>query len=657
MKENIFFQKINPVKFASQLFNRVNQNLSKRRKLLFLLADLILITLAVFLAYFLRFEGKIPSEYIGNLKAVIILTLLFCLPIFYSLKLYSFSWSYVSTSEVITLFKATTLSFLLLGVALFFLKEEIIFRGFPRSILFISYFVVLIFSGGFRISKRIYLQLFPKRTTEGKAKTLIVGAGDAGEQILRSIIAGKVQSPYLPVGFIDDSPSKQGLIIHGLKVLGKIDDIPKIIKEKNIKSLIIAMPSAGSDIIKKAVERGREGELKDIKVVPSIAEIINGQLSIRDLKELQIEDLLARDQVFLDLETIRNFISKKRVLITGAAGSIGSELSRQVAKFNPSLLLILDQDETGIFQISEEIKERFPRLNSSAIIGDICDKEKIERVFAKFSPQIVFHAAAYKHVPVMEKHPDEAVKNNIFGTKIVAETALKQGTEKFVFISTDKVINPSSVMGATKRVGEMVCQVLNKEALPTPFAQKQKEGGGFEKTKTKFVSVRFGNVLDSRGNVISVFKEQIRKGGPVKITHPEMKRYFMTTPEACLLVMQAGAIGQGGEVFILDMGEPIKITDLAKELIRLSGFEPDKDIPIVFTWPRPGEKLFEEILTTEEGTVATKSEKIFMARLSDVDGEKLNQGLEKLKAVLQDGNKDGIIKILKEMVPSYKPAD
>jgi len=345
---------------------------------------------------------------------------------------------------------------------------------------------------------------------------------------------------------------------------------------------------------------------------------------------------LGREPISLDQRGIENFLKDKKILVTGGAGSIGSELCRQIAKFKPRLLLVLDQDETGIFNISGELRNRFPQLKIVSIIADVRDKIKIEQIFKEFSPEVIFHAAAYKHVPLMEEHPDEAVKNNIFGTKNIADLAIKYGVEKLIFISTDKAVNPTSVMGATKRIGEMICQTLN------------------QKNHTKFISVRFGNVLDSRGSVIPIFKEQIKRGGPVEITHPEMKRYFMVTSEACLLVLQAGTMGKGGEVFVLDMGSPIKILDLAKELIRLSGLEPDKDIPIVYTEPRPGEKLFEELLTAEEGTVATQNQKIFVANLSKVDEEELNTGLDKLKKAADNGEKDAIIKTLKELIPNYK---
>ncbi|MDI6603074.1 MAG: nucleoside-diphosphate sugar epimerase/dehydratase [Patescibacteria group bacterium] len=601
----------------------------------FVLADAILISLSVLLAFFVRFEGQIPERYALNILGIILLSLVITIPVFYFLKLYHFSWAYVSTQELIALFKGTLLSFLLLTAVFFVLRDHPIFTGFPRATLFISYFFIFFLGGGIRFAKRIYLQIFPKREKEEKERILIVGAGDAGEQILRSILSSKI-SPYLPVGFIDDNPVKQGALIHGVKVLGKISDIPRLVQEKKIEGLIVALPSASSRTIREAVEMGRTAKLKKIKIIPSLGEIIDGQVTVGNLREVQIQDLLGREPVFLDQKTIENFIRDKRILITGAAGSIGSELSRQVAKFKPSHLIILDQDETGIFNICEELKDKFPKLKLSLIIADILDEEKIEQVFSQILPQIVFHAAAYKHVPLMEENPDTAVKNNIFGTKVVAKASIKNEVKNFIFISTDKAVNPTSIMGATKRLGEMICQVLN------------------QKNSTKFISVRFGNVLDSRGSVIPIFREQIKRGGPVEITHPEMKRYFMICPEACLLVMQAGAMGQGGEVFVLDMGKPIKIVDLAREMIRLSGLELDKDIPIVFTEPRPGEKFFEEVLTAEEGTIATQNQKIFMAKLSEVNEEKLNLGLEKLKEAANTGDKETIIKTLKELIPSYQ---
>lgn len=548
---------------------------ARARMMFFVVGDIILISLSVFLAFLVRFEGQIPTRYLLNIEGIIILSLLITIPIFYFFKLYYFTWTYVSAGELISLAKGTVLSFLILTATFFILRDHQVFSGFPRSTLFIGYFLVFIFCGGIRFAKRIYLHMFKEGGGIEKERTLIAGAGDAGEQILRSILMSK-SSPYLPVGFIDDNPVKQGTIIHGIKVLGKTNDIPKIIKDEQIKQLIIAFPSAGSKAIKNTVQIARRADLKKIKIVPPIAEIINGGISLKNLKEVGVEDLLGREPVGLNTKAIESFIKDKIILVTGAAGSIGSELSRQMAQFKPSLLLLLDQDETGIFNISEELEDNFPNLKIISLMGDIRDEGKIKEIFKEFKPNIIFHAAAYKHVPLMEKHPDEAVKNNIFGTEVVAKAALSSGAERFIFISTDKAVNPVSVMGATKRAGEMLCQTLN-----------QRNG-------TEFISVRFGNVLDSRGSVIPIFREQIKKGGPVEVTHPDMKRYFMLTSEACLLVLQAGAMGRGGEVFVLDMGRPIKILDLAKEMIKLSGFEPDKDIPIVFTKPRPGKNYLKK---------------------------------------------------------------
>lgn len=606
------------------------------KMIFFILADAVLIAVSVLFAFLIRFDGQIPSQYFPFVSRIIALAVIFTIPIFYFQGLYSFSWSYVSTSEAVSLFKATTISFIFLSITLFISKYFPSFQNFPRSILFISYLLVFIFCGGIRIAKRIYLHITGSSRMAKKEKTLIIGAGDAGEQILRSIISSKI-SPYYPIGFIDDNPIKQGVSIHGYKVLGRILDIPKIITNEQVKELIIALPSAGNATIKKAVELGRKAGLKKIKIAPLLSEVIDGRVSFKNLKDVDVEDLLGREEVNLNTKQIESFIKDKVVLITGAAGSIGSELSRQTAKFSPNLLLLLDQDETGIFNISKELESNFSDLKIQSLIADIRDKEKISKIFEKFQPKIVFHAAAYKHVPLMEENPDEAVKNNIFGTENLASASLKQGVEKFILISTDKAVNPTSVMGVTKRVSEMICQAYN------------------QKNHTKFISVRFGNVLNSRGSVIPTFREQIKRGGPVEVTHRDMKRYFMLTSEACLLVMQAGAMGQGGEVFVLDMGKPIKIWDLAKEMIRLSGFEPDKDIAIVFIGTRPGEKLFEEMLTAEEGTIATQNQKIFMAKLSAMKPEELEKQLENIKNSLNKQERGKIIDALKSAVSHYGP--
>ncbi len=637
------------MKIAGWVIENIFRKYYLTRTVFLVVGDILLITLSWYLAFLLRFDGSISSQYFSVFWRIVFLSLPFYLFLFRFFKLYSFSWSYISTVELIALFKASILALLFLSITLYILQDIPFIKesqrlmlgfpftsGVPRSILFISYFLIIFFCGGVRFAKKFYSHTSLKDNSKNKERTLIVGAGDAGEQIVRSMLVLE-KTNYVPVGFVDDSLGKQNLLIHGLRVLGAIDDIPSLIEKYKVDQMIIALPSAGADAIKKAVAGGRKGGLKKIKIVPSFVDIMNDQVSLKSLREVEVGDLLGRKPVVFDTDSIQSFIKDKKVLVTGAAGSIGSELVRQLAKFKPSSILLLDQDETGIFDISEEVAINFKKQSFISFVADIRDNKRIEKIFEEFRPQVVFHAAAYKHVPLMELHPREAVFNNVFGTEIIARNALKFGAERFIFVSTDKAVKPSSVMGSTKRIGEMLCQSLNQE------------------NHTKFISVRFGNVLNSRGSVIPIFKKQIQKGGPVTVTHADMRRYFMVTSEAVLLVLQAGAMGQGGEVFVLDMGEPIKIVDLAKEMIRLSGYEPDKDIPIVFTQPRPGEKFFEDILNAEEGTIATRNAKIFIAKLSQVEKENLERTLGGLRKVIQSQDRAEIIKTLKKIVPLYNP--
>jgi len=614
------------------------------RVMFFVAADIFFIALSVWLAFLLRFDGSIPEQYYPFIIRMIILAVIFLIPVFYFEKLYSFSWSYVSTNEIISLFRATAVAFVFLTIAIFVSHYFPHFINFPRSTIIISFILVFTFCGALRISKRLYLNMTRLRRINEKERTLIVGAGDAGEQILRNILSLHA-SPYSLVGFVDDNPIKRGVKIHGLNVLGKISDIPNLVQSHNIKQLIIALPSANNSTIRMAVELGKSAGLRKIKIAPPLIEIIKGEISLKNLKDVGVEDLLGRDPVSLDKKQIEDFIKNNTVLITGAAGSIGSELCLQVAKFKPSLMVLLDQDETGIFNILETLKNKFDDLVIKPLVADIQDKEKIQSLFTAYKPQIVFHAAAYKHVPLMEAQPDEAIKNNILGTNILLDACLQNNVKKFIFISTDKAVNPTSVMGSTKRMGEMLCRAYNSRSQDqASFA----DGG--QKNSTKFISVRFGNVLNSRGSVIPIFKEQIKRGGPVEVTHPEMKRYFMLTSEACLLVMQAGAMGQGGEVFVLDMGKPIKILDLAKEMIRLSGFEPNKDIAIVFTGIRPGEKLFEEMLTAQEGITSTRNQKIFMAKMPEVDFSSITKKMDDLENMIYKDSTPAIIEALKNII-------
>jgi len=614
-----------------------------KRRLFFFVSDILLISFAMYASFWLRFNGVIPDHYKKSLPYFIILALGIKLAFLILFNLYDISWRFVSLEELTKVLKALSISSLALGMTFFLLRLYMPFKAspFPRSILFFDYILSLFLIGSLRISKRVLLEGFKNtfKFKKEKIKILIVGAGNAGEQIIREMMRNR-NSSYLPIGFVDDNPAKQGIKIHGIKVLGKREDITKIIKNNKIDEILIALPSAHSKEIKKIVEIIRESNMIErIKILPSVADLMDGKVTLSDIHEIKLADLLGRAPVKIDLETIKEFIQDKKVLITGAGGTIGSELTKSILQFNPKTLIAFDIDETEIYHLVNDLKPSPRKI--TPVIGDIKDETKMAYVFEKFSPQIVLHSAAYKHVPILEFYPEEAVKTNIIGTKVLAELSLKYGVEKFIFISTDKTINPTSVMGATKRAGEELLKILNL------------------KNKTKFISVRFGNVLGSRGSVTPLFKQQIKKGGPVTVTHPEMKRYFMITSEAVLLVLEASAVGQGGEVFVLDMGEPIKILDLAKEMIRLSGYEPDKDIPIVFTQIRPGEKLYEEILSAEEGVESTEYEKILRAKSSNkISSEVLMEKINLLIKMSYDADKkDEIIGLLREIVPTYKPLE
>ena len=619
---------LNQFKNFMTIKDKIWERTTLKRTIFFVVTDIILISLACYLGFLLRFDGKIPIEYYTMIKGFVAMSLPIILFLFSLEKLYSISWSFISIRELLKLFRAVMIGFLTIGAILFIFRDKTIFTGFPRSIIFVSGFLCLLTTGGFRFAKRVYAHLFKNGVTNNKKngkRVLIVGAGEAGEQLARHItVSGN--TPYLPVGFVDDNHMKQNILIHGIKVLGRIKNIPVIIKKHQIKEIIIALPSASKKIIKNTVNLSREAGIQKIKILPSTAEILDEKISLKDLREISIEDLLGRQPVKIDTQAIQSYINNKTILITGAAGSIGSQLCEEIIKFAPKKIIALDQRETAIFYLEKKLNRLFPDASKIFIIADICDKNKINNVFKKHQPEIVFHAAAYKHVPMMESNPDEAIKNNIFGTLTVGQASIKNKIEKFVMVSTDKAINPTSVMGASKRICEMICVCLNS------------------KNQTKFSAVRFGNVLDSQGNVVKIFENQIKTGGPVEVTHPEMKRYFMVTAEACLLIMQSGAIGQGGEVFVLDMGQAIKIVDLAKEMIKLAGYEPDIDIPVIYSGIRQGEKLFEEILIDKEKP--TKHEKIFISHLEKVNETKIKELIQELKQSLADMD----VKKMKELL-------
>ena len=603
-------------------------------------ADAVLIAFSMYLSFWLRFDGKIPDQFTKSLWVNILVVVIANITLIALHGLYNVTWRFFSLKDLLRLFQAIVLAFLLLMIAIYVFNPLASFQGIPRSVLLLDFNFTIVLLGGLRISKRIYREYRYRRTglVRGQTRVLIVGAGSAGEQLVREMQNSR-KSSYFPVGFIDDDEAKLGVVIYGVKVLGKRGDIPKILGGGGVDEVLIALPSAYSKNIREIVELIRKaGNGVKTKVLPGIRDVIEGKVSLSDIKGIEVDDLLGREPVKIDYEKIRKFLKKKRVLVSGAGGSIGGELARTIAQFEPASLILLDNDETELFYTVNKLKKVIPDL--VPVVADIRDQAKIGRIFEIFRPEVVLHAAALKHVPILEHYPDEAVKTNIRGTRIMGEAATRFGAERFVNISTDKAINPTSVMGATKRVGEEILRVLNSTS------------------GTRFISVRFGNVLGSRGSVIPLFKEQIRKGGPVTVTHAEMKRYFMAVSEAVLLVLEAAAAGHGGEAYILDMGDPVKIDDLAREMIRLSGLEPDVDIPIVYTGLRAGEKLFEELIGAEEGEEKTENAKIFRAKNSKpLEAANLWRAVDQLIDCSLSGNcgKETITPLLKEIVRTYKP--
>lgn len=550
-------------------------------------------------------------------------------------------WRYVGISDLLTIVKASLVSTLILVVLWFSLLAAEPVRAKMRELVTISQaifildmFATIVLLGGLRMAVRLYHEEFLTEAGGKLKRFLIVGAGNAGEALLRELHRMPVEQ-YEVIGFIDDDPAKQGMYIHGLPVLGKVDRLPQICKERNVEEIAVAMPSATAKQLRRVVQIC-EGAKVRFRTVPSVTDIASGRFRVSQIRDVDINDLLGREAIQLDIDIIEQYLKDKIILVTGAGGSIGSEMSRQVCNFEPKLLLLLEQAENALFFIERELRRSSPKVAMETLICDITDKKRVEQIFEKFRPDVVIHAAAHKHVPLMETNSGEAIKNNVVGTRVVADAADKYGAGNFVMISTDKAVNPTSIMGSSKRIAEMYIQDLNKTS------------------NTHFVTVRFGNVLGSNGSVVPIFKNQIAVGGPVTVTHPEMKRYFMTIPEASQLVLQAAAMGKGGEIFVLDMGEPVKIVDLAKELITLSGFRPGEDIEIVFTGIRPGEKLFEELSIEGENMVPTRHSKIgIWENRIPYTRQQLRQMIDDLVATADTQDYTRIVSAIKQIVPEY----
>ncbi|MEK3910911.1 nucleoside-diphosphate sugar epimerase/dehydratase [Paenibacillus sp. FSL H7-0331] len=595
---------------------------------LFILLDLIIVWFSIYSSYYFRFDESIPSFYVHQcVTFCIVSTVVFTASMFY-FKLYNRIWQYASVGEMISIAKAAAWSCVISYLLTCFLTYRVV----PLHVFLRTFETTLLLLGGLRFGWRIYTDSYRKKIPT-QSKALIIGAGGCGSSVAKRLKANKDSKVY-PVAFIDDNTLKHRQEVCGLPVLGNRDSIVEIVEKQGIDEIIIAMPSASKREISKIIEICKTTSAS-LKIIPRIDDLLTGKLSYNEIRNVEVEDLLGRDPVNLDLGGIAGYVKNKTVLITGAGGSIGSELCRQIARFEPAVLLLLGHGENSIYSIEMELSRRFPTLRMESIIADVQDENRIDEVFGMYRPEVVFHAAAHKHVPLMERNPSEAIKNNVFGTKHVADSADKYGTERFVLISSDKAVNPTSVMGATKRIAEMYIQSLNNSSL------------------TKFVAVRFGNVLGSRGSVIPRFKEQIAMGGPVTVTDPKMIRYFMTIPEASQLVIQAGMFAEGGEIFILDMGKPVNIVDLAKDLIRLSGFESNVDIDIVFTGIRPGEKLYEELLMDEEGLINTNHKRIFIGKPVNLSRASLELAIKQLEKLI---NEDQMVirDSLKHLVPTFK---
>ncbi|MVO98680.1 polysaccharide biosynthesis protein [Paenibacillus lutrae] len=599
----------------------------RRRKLTLVAVDMLIVALSIIGSYFIRFEGDVPEVYRTQAGIYIITALLITAGSFHFFKLYSRIWQYASVGELYSLIRASLVG----GTVTYMVVYMVSGLAIPLSVFVGAVQSSLFLTGGVRFAWRIFTDSYQRKKNH-QHKALIIGAGDCGSIIAKELIQNQA-AIITPVAFIDDDPRKQTFQIYGIPVLGDRNSIAQVVEKHEINDIIIAIPSASKRELSEIIEICKATKAK-LKIIPILNDLISGKVSIKEIRDVEVEDLLGREPVKTDLQGIANYVENKTVLVTGAGGSIGSELCRQIAPFHPNKLLLLGHGENSIYNIEMELRSKFPELQLETLIADVQDRERIDHIFQRYQPQVIFHAAAHKHVPLMERNPSEAIKNNVFGTKNVAECADRYSAERFVLISTDKAVNPTSVMGTTKRIAEMLVQSLNATST------------------TVFAAVRFGNVLGSRGSVIPRFKQQIRSGGPVTVTHPDMIRYFMTIPEAVQLVIQAGAIAKGGEVFILDMGAPVKISDLARDLIRLSGFEPGVDIQIEYSGVRPGEKLFEELLTSEEGISSTKHNRIFIGKPTSLQRSYLEFEIKKLDKVMKEEPRV-ICEVLQNIVPTF----
>lgn len=601
------------------------------RKIFLIIYDIIAITASSVLALLIRYEfvyAEIEREYLQSVYSFLPFTVGIMLVVFSLLKLYDSLWAFAGANEMQNIVAASGVTAVANGIGLMIAGKRV-----PRSFYFLFVFLLIAFTFISRFSYRFFRGLKQRqRNREKSINIMIIGAGEAANLIIKDIISSKYTHMAIRC-IIDDDTNKRGKYIQGIKVIGGREKIREAADTYAIDEIFIAMPSVPKSVISSIIEICKNTNCK-LRTLPGMYQLVNGEVNVSQLKDVEVEDLLGRDPIVVNLESIVGYVKDRCVLVTGGGGSIGSELCRQIAGHKPARLIIVDIYENNAYDIQQELKQKFPELELVVLIASVRNTNRMNAIFDKYRPDIVYHAAAHKHVPLMEDSPNEAVKNNVMGTWKTAQAAAFYGAKKFVLISTDKAVNPTNIMGASKRICEMIIQIFNKHY------------------DTEFVAVRFGNVLGSNGSVIPLFKRQIELGGPVTVTHPDIIRYFMTIPEAVSLVLQAGAYAKGGEIFVLDMGAPVRILDLAKNLIRLSGYKVDEDIKIEFTGLRPGEKLYEELLMDEEGLQDTENKLIHIGKPIEIDEEKFYKQLKLLEDISRNENED-IRKVIKEIVPTY----
>ncbi|MEN6316025.1 MAG: nucleoside-diphosphate sugar epimerase/dehydratase [Clostridiaceae bacterium] len=599
------------------------------RRILLAITDVILINLALCLALVIRFDTAIPKQYFDYFLQYQIIITAMQIGIFYLCGLYRSLWEYAGIEEMMQIFLAA-----LAAGCLGCLSGLITGNRYPISVYISSCILMFLSVGGSRVSYRYLRRIKNMKLRKSKEtnRIMIIGAGSAGSMLIKEM-KNHTEMNSVPVVAVDDDKRKRGTRINGIPVMSGRNKIKELAKKYNISDIIVAIPSASKKDMSEILRLCKETKCR-VKMLPNVLEMFNGQVSVKQLREVNIEDLLGREEIKLNMDKISGYLKDEIVLVTGGGGSIGSELCRQIAKFGPKKLIIFDIYENNAYDLQNELLYTYKgQLDLEVLIGSCRDRIRLKEVFEKYKPGVVFHAAAHKHVPLMEGSPSEAIKNNVFGTLNTARRADDYGAKKFILVSTDKAVNPTNIMGASKRLAEIIVQSMNRMS------------------KTKFAAVRFGNVLGSNGSVIPLFQKQILQGGPVTVTHPDIIRYFMTIPEAARLVIQAGALAEGGEVFVLDMGEPVKIADLAKDLIRLSGLEPDIDIKIEYTGLRPGEKLYEELLMAEEGLEATAHKKIFIGKQSDMSFKEVIMCIKALENSMESD--DMLRETMAKLVPTY----